>query len=349
MNADRGYNMSGNLSQELPVIPHREPDPLWFTASREEPLSPRLPIIDSHHHFSEHWGGYLPDDLLADARGQQVQATVYIQCGWRQHNTGPDHLKPVGEVEAVVAATPATADGGPQLAAAIVAYADLRRGAAVEEVLDRLEQAAQGRLRGIRNSGAWHPGFRHGVLARPPQGLYGDPSFRDGYARLARRHLCFDAFIYHTQIPDVVDLARTYPEVPLVLDHIGVPLGVAEYASDRARSRREWEAGMRQLSECPNAYVKFGGFGATVFGYDFTSRARPPSSEQLAEIWQPLFDTVLDLFGASRCMFESNFPVDRSVAGYGVLWNAFKRLTAGLSDAQRQAVFHDTAAAVYRI
>jgi predicted TIM-barrel fold metal-dependent hydrolase len=239
--------------------------------------------------------------------------------------------------------------GKPRWAAAIVAYADLRLGAAVDGVLQQLEQASEGRLRGIRNSGAWHPGFRHGVLARPPQGLYGDPSFRDGYARLALRHLTFDAFVYHTQIPEVVELARAFPDVALVLDHIGVPLGVAEYASDRARSRREWEAGMRALSQCPNAYVKFGGFGATVFGYDFTASPRPPTSEQLAEIWQPLFDTTLELFGVSRCMFESNYPVDRSVAGYGVVWNAFKRMTAMLPESARQALFHDNAADVYRI
>lgn len=341
--------MSENLSKELPVIPHREPDPQWLDASREKPLLPQLPIIDSHHHFSEHWGGYLPPDLMTDAQGHQVEATVYIQSGWRQRATGPDHLKPVGEVEAVVAATPSTAHGSPRLAAAIVAYADLRLGAAVDEVFQQLEQASDGRLRGIRNSGAWHPGFRHGVLARPPQGLYGDPSFRAGYARLAKHRLSFDAFIYHTQIPEVVDLARAFPDVTLVLDHIGVPLGVAEYASDIARSRREWEAGMRELSKCPNAYVKFGGFGATVFGYDFTSLPRPPTSEQLAQTWQPLLDTTLEHFGVARCMFESNYPVDRSVAGYGVLWNAFKRMTANLSEPERQALFHDNAAAVYRI
>lgn len=341
--------MSEDPSQELPVIPHQEPDPHWLAASREEPLLPELAIIDSHHHFSEHWGGYLPGDLLTDAQGHQVQATVYIQSGWRQRATGPDHLKPVGEVEAVVAATPPAAHGRPQMAAGIVAYADLRLGATVDEVLQQLEQVSDGRLRGIRNSGARHPGFRHGVLARPPEGLYGDPSFRAGYARLAEHRLSFDAFIYHTQIPEVVNLARAFPDVALVLDHVGVPLGVAEYASDNARSRREWEAGMRHLSECPNAHVKFGGFGATVFGYDFTSLPKPPTSEQLARTWQPLLDTTLELFGVSRCMFESNYPVDRSVAGYGVLWNTYKRMTAKLSESEQQALFHDNAAAFYRI
>ena len=219
---------------ELPVISHKDPDPRWLEASHEAPLWPDLPIIDSHHHFSEHWGGYQPEDLARDAQGHRVQATVYIQSGWRHRATGPDSLKPVGEVEAVVAATPPMG-GKPRWAAAIVAYADLRLGAAVDEVLEQLERASDARLRGIRNSGAWHPGFRHGVLARPPQGLYGDPSFRAGYARLAAHRLAFDAFVYHTQIPEVVEVARAFPDVPLVLDHIGVPLGVAENASDRAR------------------------------------------------------------------------------------------------------------------
>ncbi|MCD6076296.1 MAG: amidohydrolase [Ramlibacter sp.] len=340
--------MSIDAATELPVIVHKQPDARWLQASREEPLLPELPILDAHHHFSEHWGGYMPPDLVADAQGHNLRATVYIQCAWRYRQDGPEHLKPVGEVEAVVAATRNGRAGSPRIAAGIVGYADLRH-SAVDEILFALEQASDGRLRGIRNSGAWHSGFRHGVLARPMKGLYGDPAFRGGYGRLAHHGLSFDAWIYHPQILEVAELARAFPDVPLVLDHIGGLLGVGDYQDDPERARKEWEARIRVLAACPNVHVKIGGFGTAVFGYDFVSQPRPPSSEQLAREWQPLVDTTLDLFGSERCMFESNFPVDRSLGGYGVLWNAFKRVASGLSESERRALFHDNAARLYRI
>jgi L-fuconolactonase len=340
--------MSIEAGTELPVIVHKQPDLRWLQASREEPLLPELPILDAHHHFSEHWGGYMPPDLTTDAQGHNLRATVYIQCAWHYRQDGPEHLKPVGEIEAVVAATRNRQSRTPRIAAGIVGYADLR-GSAVDEVLTELAQASEGRLRGIRNSGAWHAGFRHGVLARPMKGLYSDPAFRAGYARLARHGLSFDAWVYHPQLREVAELARAFPDVPLVLDHIGGLLGVAEFARDGERARREWEAGIRVLANCPNIHVKIGGFGTAVFGYDFASQSKPPSSEELAREWQPLVDTTLDIFGVERCMFESNFPVDRSLGGYGVLWNAFKRVASDLTESERRALFHDNAARLYRI
>jgi L-fuconolactonase len=187
------------------------------------------------------------------------------------------------------------------------------------------------------------------VLARPMRGLYADPAFRAGYARLAHHGLSFDAWVYHPQLLEVAKLATAFPDVPLVLDHIGGLLGVAEFAGDAQRARREWESAIRVLAKCPNIHVKIGGFGTAVFGYNFVSRPKPPSSEELALEWQPLVDVTLDAFGVERCMFESNFPVDRSVGGYGVLWNAFKRTASGLSESERRALFHDNAARLYRI
>ncbi|HSV81751.1 MAG TPA: amidohydrolase family protein [Ramlibacter sp.] len=338
-------------ADELQLIAHRQPAPAWLRASVEDALEPGLEIIDAHHHFSEHWGGYLPDDLLADQQGHNVVATVYVQCGWQYRQDGPEALRPVGETAAVVDVTREAhrRQSATRVAAAIVGYADLRLGAAVDEVLAAQVAAGAGRLRGIRNSGAWHHSFRHGVLPRPMQGLYSDPAFRAGYARLARHGVSFDAWIYHPQIDEVCALAQAYPDVPLILDHIGGVLGVAEYEGQRERASREWLPALRKLALCPNVCVKLGGLGTAVFGFDFAARERPPSSQQLADAWRPLVHGTLDLFGAERCMFESNFPVDRSAAGYGVVWNAFKRLASGASVAEKQRLFRDTAARVYGI
>jgi len=332
-------------------IAHRQPSPAWLQASREEAIDPERRIIDAHHHFSEHWGGYMPRDLLADFQGHRVEATVYVQCGWSYRTQGPEDLMPVGETDAVIAVTEDVhrRQQRTRVAAAIVGYADLRLGAAVDEVLTAQMEAGQGRFRGVRNSGAFHDSFKHGVLARPMKGLYGDAAFRAGYARLAKHGLSFDAWIYHPQIDEVYELACAHPEVPLILDHIGGVLGVAEYRGRPDLASREWLPAVKQLARCPNVYMKLGGLGTAVFGYDFADQPQPPSSQQLADAWRPWLEPAIELFGAQRCMFESNFPVDRSAAGYGVVWNAFKRLAAGASEGEKNMLFADTASSVYRI
>lgn len=336
-----------------PPIPHIQASPDWLAASAEPALDPALPIVDAHHHFSEHWGGYGLPDLLHDigGSGHSVDTTVYIQCGWRYRTAGPESMRSLGEIEAVMAlarqadATP----GAPRVAAGIVGHAELLLGDGVEPVLSALAQAAEGRLRGIRNSGARHPAFRHGVLARPMPGLYADPGFRRGYARLRHHDLSFDAWVYHPQLDEVVALARAFPDTLLVLDHVGGVLGVGPYRDRRETAIAEWCPALRRLAACENVVVKLGGFGTGVFGFDFAAQARPPNSEQLARAWRPLIEPTLDAFGAHRCFFESNFPVDRGSAGYGVVWNAFKRLTAQASADERALLFHGTATRVYRL
>lgn len=332
-------------------IGHRQPDTAWLAASREEALEPDLAMIDPHHHFSQHWGGYMPEDLLADRAGHDIRATVYVQCGWQYAADGPEALRPIGETQAVLAATREVnrCQQATRVAAAIVGFADLRLGDAVDAVLAAQVVAGEGRFRGIRNSGAYDAEFRHGVLPRPMPGLYGDPGFRAGYACLARRALSFDAWVYHPQLADVLELAVAFPNTPLILDHLGGLLGVARYEGRPGAALRESLPWLRRLAECPNVSMKLGGVGTAIFGFDFTACAVPPSSQALAEAWKPLMHPVLELFGAHRCMFESNFPVDRSSAGYGVVWNALKRVAADASEGQKQLLFHDNAARLYQI
>jgi predicted TIM-barrel fold metal-dependent hydrolase len=333
-------------------LPSLQPTAAWLAASVEEILEPELPIIDCHHHLSEHWGGYLLPELLSDTGcGHAIEATVYIQCGWHYRLTGTESLQAVGETEAVVALAEMAANrnAATHIAAGIVGYADLRLGEQVDEVIDAHIEASKGRLRGIRNSAARHPEFKHGVLPRPQSQLYADASFRRGYARLEQYGLSFDTWIYHTQLAEVIELAAAFPHVPLILDHVGGLLGAGPYKGRRADAMREWLPLMRQLAEYPNVTVKLGGLGTTVCGFDFCLRPTPPSSQELADAWRPIFDPVIELFGPQRCMFESNFPVDRAAASYGVVWNAFKRLAAGASAEHKALLFHDTAARVYRL
>lgn len=334
------------------VITHVYPGNAWLESVREDIIEPDLPIIDPHHHFSDHWGGYFGKDLLEDlGSGHNVRATVYIQCGYGYRDTGPDALKPVGETEQVVAIAKQcqTVTKIPAVACGIVGYANLALGAGVDEVLAAQVQAGQSRFRGIRCSGARHEAFRHGVLPLPPANLFMDKKFREGFALLAKYGLSFDSWTYHHQLDDVLDLARAFPHIPIVVNHIGGTLGVGPYAGKSQEVIREWYPKIKRLAECQNVFVKLGGLGTAVYGYTFFEKARPPSSQEIADAWGPYFKTCIELFGTNRCMFESNFPVDRAACSYHVLWNAFKRIASGMNAQEKLALFHDNAAHFYRL
>lgn len=337
----------------LPVVPRAEVRPAWLAQHTEAALEPDLAIIDPHHHLSDHgWGGYLADDLLADLGvGHRIESTVFIQVGFAYRDSGPEHLKPVGETERVVAIAreAAQAERATRVCAGIVGFADLSLGAAVEEVLAAHGEAGAGRFRGIRCHAAAHAEFQYGVMQAPPLHLYMSPAFREGYARLARFGLSFDSWAYHTQLPELADLARAFPQTPVVIDHVGAPVGVGPYAGRRDEVFAEWRADMRRIAELPNVCVKLGGLGMSVLGFPFHLRDAPPTSEELARAWAPYIRECIDLFGPERCMFESNFPVDKGTCSYAVLWNAFKRITADLSESDKRWLYHDTAARFYRL
>ena len=259
----------------------------------------------------------------------------------------------VGEVEFVngVAAMSASGAYGPTRACdGIVGTADLRAGTEVKAVLEAEIRAGGGRFRGIRQVSAWDADAN---IMRPmpsrPQGLLSEKTFREGFACLAPLNLSFDAFLLHPQLPELIDLARAFPETRIVLDHVGGPIGIGSYSSRRDEVFRDWQTSIRKLAKCDNVSVKLGGLGMRLAGFDFHARERPPSSEALAEAWQPYIETCIEAFGPRRSMFESNFPPDKGTCSYAVLWNAFKRLTAKYSDAEKAAMFAGTAAAFYRL
>jgi len=337
---------------ELPKIAHAELDPAWLTQHREEILEPGLPIVDAHHHLWDRGGGYFLDELLADTgSGHNVVATVFVQCGYGYRTTGPEALRPVGETEFVagIAREAERRKLKTQACAGLVGAADLALGDKVAEVLGAHIDAGGGRFRGIRHITARHDEFNASLLSRPPARQMADPVFRKGFAHLAAMNLTFDAWLYHTQIPELTDLARAFPQAPIVLNHFGGPLGVGPYRGKRDEVFPAWLAAMTELARCPNVHVKLGGLGMAIMGFDFHKEALPPSSEKLASSWRPYVEKCVDLFGAARCMFESNFPVDKAMFSYPVLWNAFKRIASGASATEKSALFHDTATTFYRL
>ena len=327
----------------------------WLARRREEPIEPGLPIVDPHHHLWDRPGNrYLLPDIVGDiAQGHDVRATVFIECHAMYRADGPEERRSLGETEFVTGIAAMSASGGygpARVAAAIVGNVDLRLGERAAALLEAHMAAAGGRFRGIRQSSPWHadPSARGSSVLAPP-GLLLDATFRAGFACLGRLGLTFDAWMYHTQLADLLDLARAFPDQPIVLDHVGGALGIGPYEGKRDTVFRDWSAGMRALATCPNVHVKLGGLGMPMTGFDFAARPEPASSSELAEAWRPYFATCVEAFGARRCMVESNFPVDKGMFGYGVMWNAFKRFAQGCSADEKTALFSGTAARFYHL
>jgi L-fuconolactonase len=334
--------------EPVSALPNPHPDAAWLALRSEPVLEPDLPIIDAHHHL---WHGphprYLFDDILGDVGdGHTIEATVFVEARSMYRENGPDELKRVGEVEFAngVAAMSASGQYGPtRICAAIVGHADLALGSKVEPVLRALQRAGGDRFRGIRHNTARDPEVR----LQAPEGLMRTPAFREGFACLQGLGMTFDAWLYHPQLGDLVDLMAAFPNAMAALNHAGGRIGIGSYAGRRDEVWAQWAANMRQLAAFPNLHVKLGGLGMALAGYAFHERPKPPTSDDLADAWRPQVEACLDLFGPRRCMFQSNFPVDKASFGYRVLWNAFKKVTASLDRADRAALFRDTAASFY--
>ena len=329
------------------------PNPAWLAQADEPVLDPDLVIIDAHHHLWQQDGHpYLLPEIAQDlACGHNVRATVFVQAHYGYRSHGPAHLAPVGETEKVAAiAREAASRGLPRIAAGIVAFADLTLGERLEEVLAAHADAADGALCGIRHSVSRDPLFPDGIVLRPaPEGLLANADYRDGLRRVQRAGLSYDAMLYHRQIAELTDLASALPDLPIVLDHFGCILGVGPYQARADEHFQQRRKDLAKLARHDNVSVKIGGFGMIVCGARWHEADRPPSSTELATAWQPYFDTCLELFGAERCMFESNFPVDKAMYPYRTLWNAFKRLSQAASRDERAALFAGTASRFYRL
>ena len=325
----------------------------WLDLTVEEALEPDLPICDPHHHFWDRPNDrYFLDQLLDDLNGgHNIVETVFIECRSMYRKDGPENMKPLGEtefVQGIVAQSASGQYGETKIAAGIVSFADLALGGQVEKVLEA-HQATSNRFRGVRHITAFDADSN---VPRPrpfPEGLLGDAKFREGFAVLDKLGLTFDAYLYHPQLHEVADLAGAFPGVTIILNHVGGPLGVGPYAGKRDQIFKQWQSSISAVSAHPNVVVKIGGLVMPVCGFDWHERTMPVTSRELAQGVAPYYLHCIEQFGPQRCMFESNFPVDKMACSYTVLWNAFKRLTQDFSTGDRTALFHDTAARVYRL
>ncbi len=325
----------------------------WLAQVTEEILEPDRPICDPHHHLWDHPGSrYLLDELLADTgSGHNIVNTVFVECDSMYRQEGSPALSPVGETEFVqgIAAMSASGQYGKTRAAAgIVSFANLLLGLNVREVLAAHRSASINRFRGIRHAAGWHASDEiRNSHTNPPQGLMMDDTFREGFSVLDDMGLTFDAWFYHYQLAEFVDLAEAFPNVTIILDHFGGPLGVGPY--DLEDTYIEWCDSIAALVDCRNVHFKLGGINMKINGFGWHKRELPPTSDELVERTSRYYEYCIDTFGADRCMFESNFPVDKESCSYAVLWNTFKKIAARYTEEEKSALFHDTATTVYNI
>ena len=330
---------------------------------RDEPIiDPDMPIIDAHHHLFDRppLGDrppmrYLLDDYLADARaGHRIVATVYVEILAFARPDGPEVLRGLGEIEfanGVGAMAASGIYGDCRVCAGIVGYADMRLGDQVAQLLDRAMEIAPERFRGIRQVTSEHPTeapYRF-ITNRPPSGVMKSPGFRPAFQHLVKRGLTFDAAVFHHQLQDVVDLADAFPDATIVLNHCGHAIAMEEDEQGRAEVFSHWRELMFKVASRPNVYCKIGGLGLPMWGFRFEERQDPIGYLELATTWRPWVETSIEAFGANRCMMESNYPPDGRSAGFVPLWNALKHIVRAASPEDKAAMFHGTAAKVYRI
>lgn len=325
----------------------------WRAALVEEVLWPAQRICDAHHHLWDHSDDrYFAADLVADLRaGHNIVQTVYVECESAYREGGSPAMAPVGETEFVVAhAAEAAALMGRPVIVGIIGFADLRLGRAVEPVLVAHLEAARGCFSGIRHAVAWDPSpevVNHSL--EPPPGLLLDPQFAEGVRALGARGLTYDVWLFHRQLPDIIELARQVPETTIIVDHLGGPLGIGPYKDRHAEVVAYCREQLSILATLPNVQLKLGGIGMTTYGNGWHKQPTPPSSTEIAAKWGDYMRWCIDCFGPHRVMFESNFPPDRRSCGYRTLWNAYKRIAEPYSQAERDLMFHDTAVAVYKL
>lgn len=357
--------MTATKTQFGRIFPTRDD---WLAKALPEPIiDPDLPIIDTHHHLWQRAGGgaraeawdvpsfrYLLEEFLADcATGHNVIGSVFLQCHSMYRKDGPVPMRPVGETEFVAGIAAMSESGGygkTKVAAGIVGFADLTAGDWVTPVLEAHIRAGGGRFRGVRHSCGYDPDPVIGNSAPDIQpGLYLRDDFRAGMKRLSALGLSLDAWGFHTQIPDITDLARAFPGTNIIMGHCGGPLGYGRHAGKKAEVFAEWKKNVTDLAKCPNVTMKLGGMMMRLAALDYMALDRPPTSQELAEAWKPYVETCVELFGADRCIAESNFPVEKMGIGFAGLFNALKRLCAGCSQSEKEAIFAGTARRVYRL
>ncbi|WP_084419843.1 amidohydrolase family protein [Henriciella litoralis] len=327
----------------------------WLSQHREDVIDPDREIVDPHHHLWPKGNAaglvYDLEELWSDTEdGHNVTQTIFMECGSSYRETGPDEFKPIGETEYIAKAAALSAqDPNKATIAAFIGHADLRL-PNLDDILDAHIEAANGLFRGIRHAGPFDAASdQFTIKPRAPEGLYKDEAFRRGVARLGERGMTYDTWNYHTQIRDFADIAAAVPGTTMILDHFGTPLGVGPYTGTHKANFEKWKDDIAAVAENPNVFAKIGGLAMPDNGFGWNTRDTPATSDEIVEAHGPYYHHTIKCFGADRCMFESNFPVDRLSVSYRVYWNAAKKIAADYSELEQQAMFSRVARKVYKI
>ncbi len=326
----------------------------WLAQVQEPILDPDRRIIDPHHHLWRRAGrDYLLADLWQDtSSGHNIVKTVFVECHAEYRTSGPIHERPLGETAFVAEAAEKSAQDIRQASiAGIVGRADLRLdNADLKTLLAQHQRIGQGLFRGIRHAGAHalHP--EHLTIAgNAPADLYFDPDYRRGIQLLGELDLTFDTWHYHYQNRAFIELAKSCPDTLMILDHFGTPLGAPPFQDQREQIFTVWQRDMEELANCPNVFVKLGGLAMPDNGFGWSDRDKPASSDEFAAEQSRYYHHMIACFGSERCMFESNFPVDKWSINYPCLYNGFKKIASDYCEADQDLLFYGTAARVYRL
>lgn len=343
------------LEPDLPIVdPHQH---LWFQPQRV--LAAMQGIEDQGADIARLYASharYLFDEFIADATaGHNIRATVLVETHTMYRPAGPQEMRSLGEVEFMNGMAAMAASGlitDVKVGCGIVSAVDLRLGAAARDVLEAHLRAGGDRYRGVRPPGTFFDAnlnvFSQAFGAKP--GALKDPKFHAGFKQLAPLKLSCDIYVLEPQLPDLIDLVRQFPDTQVILNHAGSPLGIGPYAGTHAERFPIWRDNLRELAKSPRVAVKLGGLSCPYVGLPCSGRTQVPArSEDLARDFRPYIETCIEIFGADRCMFEGNYPVEGVSANYPSIWNAFKRIVGGASRDEKRALFHDTAARVYRL
>ena len=328
------------------------PNEDWLNLVHEEALEPALPIIDAHHHLWIRSGHrYLVPEFVEDMRsGHNIVATVYAECHSMYRQGGDEALQSLGETE-FVAGCAAMADSGvfgtPAFCKGMVGNVDLRLGDKSRAVFEQHIERSGGRFKGVRFTTAWD---QHDAITNqvPSSGLLIEAEVVAAAKVMAELDLTLDIWVYHPQLTDVARLAAMVPDLTIVLNHTGVPILGGPYGHQHEQVFDDWQSGMKTVAQCGNVYLKLGALPIRKRG-DGKDRSVPPGSQEICAAWSPWMHACIDAFGVQRCIFESNFPVQKLFSSYVVTWNAFKRLARGCTEAEKAWLFHDAAVDAYRL
>ena len=333
----------------------------WLDQVEEEIIDPDLKIVDPHHHL---WPApsrsegvppenrYLLKDLWKDTdSGHNLVKTVFIECGQGFFETGLKAMKPVGETKFVCeVAEQAKLSLSKAQIEGIVSHADMMLGSSVREVLEAHIEYGKGRFKGIRHGASWDESEEiRNSHSNPIRHIYLDDQFQQGIEQLDLLNLTLDAWNYHSQINELKQLAKAFPNLKIVQNHFGGPLGIGPYKDKKEEVFSVWSEAINELAECKNVYLKIGGLAMPINGWGWHKRSKPATSDELVESHGKYYLHAIKSFGSTRCMFESNFPVDKRSISYPVLWNAFKKISLEFSDEEKDYLFSKTAEEFYSI